>query len=266
MAHHDWLREVLAEADKHAADFEQSYGRNAIHDPTWNYPSWCVGPEDRAAWRERKLKERERKPTKAPAPIPAKASTEEVQIDGYHLLPTDMMIEGVCSTPTIDKHNTSLLPLGCELAVPVPLLCRHVEWGEIGQVVYLRKSDSEIFMRAIVHDNEAGRFAWGRIESGEFAALSVASEREQGSFHVQGAVDGTLFYDRWKLREISIVKTPANPDCYFNTVGRAAKSPSREQQTRRFWSMYEREKSEQLSVNELSRFWSWYNQRQEENE
>jgi hypothetical protein len=60
-------------------------------------------------------------------------------------------------------------------------------------------------------DNLAADYAWSLVEQGELRAFSVASVK--GSSTVAGSVLGTKFYSTWTLSEISLVRTPANPDC-----------------------------------------------------
>jgi len=138
---------------------------------------------------------------------------ERVYIAGYHRS-LKYMIAGVASTPTIDGHNEVLLPLGCQLHIPVPLLWRHARngGGAIGEVVFMHKDDKGISIRAALFTNEASQFAWKKIVLGELSGLSVGPE---GPFHMQAEIDGVKCFDRWSIKEVSITPEPANPDCSF---------------------------------------------------
>jgi len=66
-------------------------------------------------------------------------------------------IEGIAITPRITSNKQSFNPLGCELSVPTPLLFDHnQEIGAIGEVVYMRKSEFEVFIRATIFPDEFG--------------------------------------------------------------------------------------------------------------
>ena len=152
------------------------------------------------------------------------------------------MIAGIASTPTISRNNQSMLSRGCELAVPVPLLFGHAQHGgPIGDVVYMSKGENQIYIRAVIRDHEAGRYAWQLIRSGKLSGLSCGFHDESEAYHVQAEVDGVKFYDVFRIREVSIVHQPANPDCRFHIYSAGTATES-------------------LSADELDRFWSWYEQ------
>ena len=130
------------------------------------------------------------------------------------------MIEGVATSPTIDADKWSLSSAGCQIKLPLPLLCAHgedlmnkrpLDQLQIGEVFLFRKSASQVIIRARVEDTAAGNYAWRLIENHEFAALSVnCAERV-----LQGVVNGVKFFSNWRVTEISICKRGKNPDCVF---------------------------------------------------
>lgn len=100
--------------------------------------------------------------------------------------------------------------------MPVPLLFAHkgIE-VPIGDVFMVSKSEHQVYVRALIfEDNAAADHAWLLIEAGEVRALSV-SRTDQ---HLQGIVDGISFYDRWRLKEVSICRRGANPQAYFEIL------------------------------------------------
>jgi phage head maturation protease len=94
--------------------------------------------------------------------------------------------------------------------MPVPLVCDHHKLGQIGDVTLVSKYPDKIVIHGWVWDNPAADHAWALIQSGEMRALSVGATSTQKT-----VVDGVTYCDRWQLREVSIVRTPANPDCVF---------------------------------------------------
>ncbi len=119
-------------------------------------------------------------------------------------------------------HNPEGLPsnhhafssAGMHVKLPVPLLSQHAKRGDrIGDVVLIRKSVREVYCRAMVYENNAAAdYAWKLIQDGTVRCFSISSADDQFR-HVQGVVDGITFYDRWRLREVSICRKGANPDC-----------------------------------------------------
>lgn len=136
------------------------------------------------------------------------------------------VIMGIASTPRISSHKHSLSSAGCQIRFPIPLLSSHGFVGDsrrapwqpeqvkIGEVVWIQKSSRAVRVRAVLDDNEAADYAWKLIESGEVRAFSVAAVR--GTARVQGVVEGAVFFDRWKLEEVSVCRRGANPDCQFS--------------------------------------------------
>jgi HK97 family phage prohead protease len=180
---------------------------------------WLVDWEmNQLDFKEKLLRERRRKLAAMPKPKPLRDVVSITCKDGIetfkypHRHATRRMIHGVAATPTITKHNQSKSPLGCEIKLPIPLLCSHSKYERpIGDVTLVRRDRRHIYIQASINENESGDYAWKLIEDGELKALSVGSNDGQ----VQAEVDGVVFIDRWTLREVSIVRRGANPDCWF---------------------------------------------------
>lgn len=97
--------------------------------------------------------------------------------------------------------------------LPLPLLSEHANKGSqpIGEIYHLRKSPRGVYMRAALFDHIAARYAEGLIRKGETRCLSVGHDGQA----LLAEVDGLKFYSNWKLKEISICRSGANADCYF---------------------------------------------------
>src|SRR3982751_2173313 len=93
-------------------------------------------------------------------------------------------IEGIAVTARVNYNNQSFNPAGCELSVPTPLLFNHDQTlGAIGEVVFMKKSETEVIVRATLFEDEAGYAAWELIKIGELTGLSVGIAHGRGQFH-----------------------------------------------------------------------------------
>lgn len=122
------------------------------------------------------------------------------------------MIEGIATTPTVNSHKYSVASAGCTIRLPVPLLSSHVHRGAVGQVVWAQRSAERILIRAVIGEGPAGDAAWRLIQDGTLRALSSAADN--ASLVTDGVVEGVEYYRAWRLLEVSLCQTGANPDCH----------------------------------------------------
>jgi hypothetical protein len=123
------------------------------------------------------------------------------------------MIRGIAATPTISSKQRSFRSAGCQVKFPVPLLCAHHEMGQVGDVVLVEKGPERVIVHALFWQTEAARYAWDLVKAGEMGGLSMGTASVRKT-----VVDGVTFHERWLLQEVSIVRTPANPDCTFEVM------------------------------------------------
>jgi hypothetical protein len=134
---------------------------------------------------------------------------ETIFVKGAGSGPSPRLIAGLASTARICADNFeswSLAPEGCQANLPVPVLVEH-GGDEIGQVVFLRKSRTGIFVRAPINDDRA----WRKIEGGEVKGLSVTAAGRR----LRVEENGVKFYGTWTLKEVSVCARPGNSDCKF---------------------------------------------------
>jgi hypothetical protein len=124
-------------------------------------------------------------------------------------------IWGCASTATVTSHKTSKNPGGACISMPIPLKASH-KAGTIGLVTQVRKSPKSLFVRAVLDDNPAADHAWDLIRSGEMRAFSVGAGP---GADIIAEVDDVKYYRSWTLAEVSIVRTPANPDAWLRVYG-----------------------------------------------
>jgi HK97 family phage prohead protease len=122
------------------------------------------------------------------------------------------MIRGIASTATINDNKRSLDPRGCKVQFPIPLRCEH-KAGQIGEVVVVTKDAKRIIIEAMLWDTPAAVYAWKLIQSGAIRALSAGSTSIRKT-----QVTNVVFFEKWLLREVSVCRTPANPNCVLEVL------------------------------------------------
>src|SRR5262245_30179357 len=131
---------------------------------------------------------------------------------------TRRMIHGIASSERVvdgsrssdGSDNSVMLAGGCTLAVPIPLLCEH-SGGAIGKVIHLCWIGSQLYCRAVVFDN----VVWKKIEGYKLRGLSCGFQRGDHEIKIREREGVVKYFNRYRISEISIVRTPANKDCYF---------------------------------------------------
>lgn len=146
------------------------------------------------------------------------------------------IIEGIATTPSVDRAGDVVEPKGAEFKLPIPLLWQHNASQPIGHVIEASVTRSGIRIRARIEKiAEAGTLkdrldeAWQSLKSGLVRGLSIgfqSKERERIEDE-DGRFSGYRFL-RWAWLELSAVTIPANQDAsilavkQFDTQQRAA--------------------------------------------
>lgn len=132
------------------------------------------------------------------------------------------IIEGIATTPTVDRAGDIVEPDGAEFKLPIPLLWQHRSDQPIGHVVAAKVSKQGIRVRAqLARIDEEGPLknrldeAWQSIKSGLVRGLSIGfkgTEVEQmdDSFGIR--------FLKWVWLELSAVTIPANQDASIEAV------------------------------------------------
>lgn len=131
------------------------------------------------------------------------------------------IIEGVATTPSVDRMGDIVDPLGAEFKLPLPLLWQHNHDEPIGHVEYAKATKTGIPFRAkIAKVSEPGRLkdrldeAWQSIKVGLVRAVSIGFRNIEHSVMENG---GWKFI-RWEMLELSAVTIPANAEATINTI------------------------------------------------
>ncbi len=132
-------------------------------------------------------------------------------------------VEGIASTPTADRMDDIVEPMGARFKTPMPFMLHHDASLPVGNVTFARPTEKGIPFRAelpivkepgVVQDrvNEA-------IHSLKYKLIGAVSI---GFAPVQGTIErlknGGLRFKEWNWLELSMVTIPANPDAVITGV------------------------------------------------
>jgi len=131
------------------------------------------------------------------------------------------VIEGVATTPTVDRAGDIVVPTGAKFTLPLPLLHQHDHRMPVGQVEEMQVSDAGITFRArLAKDATSDELkrrvdlAWDEIKTGLVDSVSIGF----GFDDFSTLESGGWKFDEWELRELSLVSIPANPDAKIQAV------------------------------------------------
>ena len=124
-------------------------------------------------------------------------------------------IEGIASTPTVDRVNDVVDPLGLTFQTEAPLLLGHHQDQPIGTVTFGTPTVAGLPFRArIAKVDEEGTVkqrtdeAWHSVKHGIIKGVSIGFRPIKSHTLPNG---GTL-YSKADVHELSLVTVPANPD------------------------------------------------------
>ena len=134
----------------------------------------------------------------------------------------ERIITGIASTPSTDRDDDVLEPMGAKFALPIPLLWQHNHNQPIGEVIDARVTDKGIEITAkIAKIDEDGTLksrideAWQSIKSGLVKCLSVGFKVKEYNYFENS---WGLHIKEWEWYELSVVTVPANPDAVITNV------------------------------------------------
>lgn len=133
------------------------------------------------------------------------------------------VIEGIASTPTVDRMGDIVEPMGAKFALPMPLLLYHSNQLPVGNVTFAKPNKNGIPFRAeIPRVTEPGTVkdrvdeAWHSLKYKLIGAVSIGFQAVRDA--VEMLDDGGLLFKEWEWLELSLVTVPANPDARLTGV------------------------------------------------
>jgi len=131
------------------------------------------------------------------------------------------IIEGIATTPSPDRTQDIVRPMGAKFQLPIPFLWQHQHDKPVGHVIDVDVKKSGIaFKTQIEQLDEPGTLkdrldeAWQSLKLKLVRATSIGFRPIKYSFIENGGID----YEEWDWLELSAVTIPANPDAVISAV------------------------------------------------
>lgn len=133
------------------------------------------------------------------------------------------IIEGIASTPSPDRMEDVVEPLGAEFKLPIPFLWQHDSRSPIGHVTKAKPTKDGIPVTIqLAKTDEPGPVkdrldgAWQDIKLGLVRGLSIGFQSKE-STDLEGTRWGRRFV-KWEWLELSAVTIPANADASITAI------------------------------------------------
>ncbi len=139
-------------------------------------------------------------------------------------------IKGIASTPSTDRQDDIVEPMGAKFRTPMPLLWQHDTQQPVGSVTYAERSESGIPFEAEIArvDGPPGLKnrldeAWASLKAGLVRGVSIGFKSLESE-----PIKGTygLRFKKWEWLELSLVTIPANAEATITSI-KAADSEQR---------------------------------------
>ena len=132
-------------------------------------------------------------------------------------------LEGIASTPTPDRMDDVIEPLGATFAAELPLLLFHDTRQPVGHVrLQAPTTDGIRFSATLPNVSAAGKLrerideAWESVKAGLIRGVSIGFRPLQdGIEYIKG---GGLRFTKIEVLELSLVAIPANADARIDTI------------------------------------------------
>lgn len=132
-------------------------------------------------------------------------------------------IEGIASTPTVDRMGDIVEPLGARFKTPMPLIMQHDHTMPVGNVTFAKATAAGIpFKASLPKVKEEGRLqdrvneAIHSLQYGLISAVSIGFSAVEGQ--IERLKSGGLRFMEWEWYELSLVTVPANSQAVITAV------------------------------------------------
>lgn len=134
------------------------------------------------------------------------------------------VIEGIASTPTPDRMQDIVEPLGAQYRLPLPLLLRHNSDSPVGEVTFANPGKDGIPFTARLtkptSDMPAALVerldvAWAEVKAKLIRGVSIGFRALETSFI---EATGGVRFQKWEWLELSLVTIPANQEATITAI------------------------------------------------
>lgn len=133
----------------------------------------------------------------------------------------ERVITGIATSPTPDRMNDIVEPLGVKFTNPMPLLHQHDHRNPVGTVVFDKPTKAGITFKATLPKiEEPGPLkdrvdtAWGEVKAGLVRAVSIGFRPLEYS----RLEDGGIRFIETEVYELSLVTVPAQADATITSI------------------------------------------------
>ena len=134
-----------------------------------------------------------------------------------------VVIRGMASTPTPDRSNDIVDPMGASFDTPMPLLWQHNAHKPVGNLIDAKQSKKGIAFEAeIPRIKEAGALkdrvdeAIHSLQYNLVSAVSIGYRPLDGEYEF--LENGGIHFKKWEWFELSLVTIPDNPEAVLSAV------------------------------------------------
>lgn len=133
----------------------------------------------------------------------------------------DWIIEGIASTPHIDRENDIVMASAVKNALKsykeMPVL-RYQHKDPIGKVLEMKYTPDGLYIKAKISNIQETKGIWQLIKDGVIRGLSIAGKILKASKKKNDDGKEVRTIEKMELHEISIVDIPANSNSKLNVV------------------------------------------------
>jgi len=134
-----------------------------------------------------------------------------------------MTIEGIASTPSPDRMNDIVEPMGARFKTPMPFIWQHNHGLPIGSVTFAQPEEKGIpFVAEIPKIKEAGTLKERLDEAMQSIKYKLVTAVSIGFRPIEDAYEfmenGGIRFKEWEWYELSAVTIPANSEAVISAV------------------------------------------------
>lgn len=132
-------------------------------------------------------------------------------------------IEGIATTPSVDRVGDIIDPMGAKFADDLPLLWQHRHDQPVGRVTFGMPTAKGIPFKASIPfvptpgalQNRVDE-AWDSVRSGLVRAVSIGFRAMKDG--IESLKDGGYLFKQTEIMELSLVTIPANADAVITAI------------------------------------------------